>query len=106
VPATVVRAGAAEFLDGLTPAEGAVTVVWHSSMQAYLPEDEAARVVRRVEAAGAAASDDAPVAYLTFEGRDGARLDAVQVVSLRTWPDGERTILGEGPAHGLPITWF
>ncbi|WUH96384.1 DUF2332 domain-containing protein [Spirillospora sp. NBC_00431] len=105
VPATVVRAGAAEFLDGLAPVEGAATVVWHSSMRPYLSDDEAARAVRHVEAAGAAATGDAPVAYLTFEGR-GACLESVQAVSLRTWPDGNRTILGEGPAHGLPTTWF
>ncbi|MFI0407063.1 DUF2332 domain-containing protein [Actinomadura sp. 3N508] len=106
VPATVVRAGAAEFLDGLAPAPGAVTVVWHSTMQPYMSGDEAARVVRSVENAGAAATADAPVAYLTFEARDASRLNAVQVVTLRTWPDGDRRILGEGPAHGLPVTWF
>ncbi|TMR05478.1 DUF2332 domain-containing protein [Actinomadura soli] len=106
VPAKVVRAGAAGFLDGLAPKPGAVTVVWHSSMQPYMSGDEAARVVRHVENAGAAATVDAPVAYLTFEARDASRLHSVQVVTLRTWPDGERRILGEGPAHGLPITWF
>ncbi|MFI0484551.1 DUF2332 domain-containing protein [Actinomadura sp. 9N215] len=106
VPATVVRAGAAEFLDGLAPAPGAVTVVWHSSMQPYMSEDEAALVVRHVENAGAAATGDSPIAYLTFEARDGSRLESVQVVALRTWPDGNRRVLGEGPSHGLPITWF
>lgn len=35
-----------------------------------------------------------------------SRLDAVQVVALRLWPGGQLTILGEGPSHGLPITWF
>lgn len=39
-------------------------------------------------------------------GRDSSRLDAVQVVALRLWPGGERRILGEGPSHGLPITWL
>ncbi|NVI90708.1 DUF2332 domain-containing protein [Actinomadura sp. BRA 177] len=106
VPATVVRAGAADFLDGLAPRQGVTTVVWHSTMRPYLSDDEAARVDRHIENAGAAATEDAPVAHLTFEGRDAARLDAVQVVALRLWPGGERTILGEGRSHGLPTTWF
>lgn len=106
VPATVVRAGAAEFLDGLAPQPGTATVVWHSTMRAYLSEDEAARVDRHIANAGAAATEDAPVAHLSFEGRDASRLNAVQVVALRLWPGGQRTILGEGPSHGLPVTWF
>ncbi|CNF34558.1 Uncharacterized protein conserved in bacteria (DUF2332) [Mycobacterium tuberculosis] len=105
VPATVVRAGAADFLDGLAPRDGAATVVWHSTMRAYLSEDEAARVDRHIGDAGAAATKEAPVAHLSFEGRDAARLDAVQVVALRLWPGGERAILGEGPSHGLPTSW-
>ncbi|WP_021595594.1 MULTISPECIES: DUF2332 domain-containing protein [Actinomadura] len=106
VPAAVVRAGAAEFLDGLTPVRGVVTVVWHSTMRAYLSGEEGARVDRHIEDAGAAATAAAPLAHLSFEGRDSSRLDAVQVVALRLWPGGERRILGEGPSHGLPITWF
>ncbi|WP_433478429.1 DUF2332 domain-containing protein [Spirillospora sp. CA-142024] len=106
VPATVVRAGAADFLDGLAPERGVVTVVWHSTMRAYLSGEEGARVDRHIEAAGAAATAGAPVAHLSFEGRDASRLDAAQVVALRIWPGGERRILGEGPSHGLPTTWL
>ena len=106
VPATVVQAGAAEFLDGLAPRPGVATVVWHSTMWAYLSGHEAARMLRHLEDAGAAATGEAPVAHLSFEGRDASRLDAVQVVTLRLWPGGERVVLGEGPSHGLPVTWF
>ncbi len=60
VPATVVRAGAADFLDGLAPRRGVTTVVWHSTMRPYLSDDEAARVDRHIENAGAAATEDAP----------------------------------------------
>ncbi|TDC71351.1 DUF2332 domain-containing protein [Actinomadura sp. GC306] len=106
VPATVVRAGAADFLADLAPEPGVATVVWHSTMWAYLGEDEAARLRGHVERAGAAATPDAPVAHLSFEGRVPSRLDATQVVTLRLWPDGGETVLGQGPAHGLPLTWF
>lgn len=106
VPVSVVRASAADFLDGLAPRPGVATVVWHSTMRAYLSRDEAALVDEHIENAGAAATGEAPVAHLSFEGRDASRLDAVQVVALRLWPGGERRILGEGPSHGLPTTWF
>ncbi|MEU8347588.1 DUF2332 domain-containing protein [Spirillospora sp. NPDC048832] len=106
VPAEVVRAGAAEFLDGLAPEPGTATVVWHSTMRAYLPSDEAALVDRHIEAAGAAATEDAPVAHLSFEGRDASRLSVGHVVALRLWPGGEARLLGEGPSHGLPTTWY
>ncbi|MFC4051464.1 DUF2332 domain-containing protein [Actinomadura syzygii] len=105
VPATVVRAGAAEFLDGVAPREGVATVVWHSTMQAYLSPDESARVLARLEQAGAAATADAPFAHLSFEGPDASRLDAAHVLTLRLWPDGGPAILAEGPSHGLPTTW-
>ncbi|TYK47867.1 DUF2332 domain-containing protein [Actinomadura decatromicini] len=105
VPATVVRAGAAEFLDGVAPREGVATVVWHSTMQAYLSPDESARVHARLEQAGAAATADAPFAHLSFEGPDASRLDAAHVLTLRLWPDGGPVILAEGPSHGLPTTW-
>ncbi|GAA1813578.1 DUF2332 domain-containing protein [Actinomadura chokoriensis] len=105
VPAEVVRAGAAGFLEGLAPEPGAATVVWHSTMRAYLSEDEAARVDRHIEDAGAAATADAPVAHLSFEGPDASRLSTAHVVALRLWPGGERRVLGEGPSHGLPTTW-
>ncbi|MEU9872728.1 DUF2332 domain-containing protein [Actinomadura sp. NPDC048021] len=106
VPATVVKAGAADFLEGLAPEEGVATVVWHSTMRAYMSRDEAARVDRSIERAGAAATPEAPVAHLSFEGRDASRLDVLHVVTLRLWPGGEPVILGEGPSHGLPTTWF
>ncbi|TYB44640.1 DUF2332 domain-containing protein [Actinomadura chibensis] len=105
VPATVVRAGAAEFLHGVAPRDGVATVVWHSTMQAYLSADESARMQACLERAGAAATAGAPFAHLSFEGPDASRLDAAHVLTLRLWPDGGLVILAEGPAHGLPTTW-
>lgn len=106
VPATVVRAGAAEFLDGVAPRQGVATVVWNSTMQAYLSPDETARMLARLDRAGAAATGGAPFAHLSFEGPDASRLDAAHVLTLRLWPDGGRAVLAEGPSHGLPTTWL
>ncbi|QKG26617.1 DUF2332 domain-containing protein [Actinomadura verrucosospora] len=106
VPAAVVRAGAGDFLDGLAPEPGAVTVVWHSVMMQYLPDEEAARVHRHVEAAGAAASSGAPVAHLAFEPPGTAHITGTPLLTLRLWPGGERRVLGEAPPHGLPFTWY
>ncbi len=47
VPASVVRSGAADFLDGLPLVEGTTTVVWHSIMWQYLDLPERTRVEAR-----------------------------------------------------------
>ena len=99
VPARVERQGAAEFLDDLRLAAGAVTVVWHSVMWQYLGT-EAARVARRIEALGEQASPARPFAHLSLEPTDG-----VFRVTLRTWPEGGETVLGTAEPHGLPTTW-
>ncbi|MFC9973988.1 DUF2332 domain-containing protein [Spirillospora sp. NPDC127200] len=104
VPATVVRQGAGDFTDGLEPREGVVTVVWHSVMWMYLPAEERARVSASLEAAGAAATAAAPFAHLAFEVKGTGLL---YPLTLRLWPGGGRArVLGESPAHGVPVTWF
>lgn len=105
-PARLVRAGAAEFLGNLQPADGALTVLWHSVMWQYLPADEQQRVLARLDEIGSAATDAAPFAHIAFEPRRlvaGGRHRFVAAV--RYWPGGEERILGEAPAHGVPVTW-
>jgi hypothetical protein len=105
-PATLVRAGAADFLADLKPADGALTVVWHSVMWQYLREDERRRVSARLEQIGAAATDSAPFAHIAFEPR---RLTPAGrhrfVAAVRSWPGGAERLAGEAPAHGVPVDW-
>jgi len=108
VPATVVRAGAAEFVDRVEPQSGTWLVVWHSIMWQYLAADEQEAVRRRLDQLGAAATTDAPVAHVAFEPRQAESGQAF-VITVQTWPDvglgtGER-ILGHAPPHGIPVDW-
>lgn len=105
-PARLVRASAADFVAECKPAEGALTVLWHSVMWQYLPAKEQDRAAARIDEAGAAATESAPFAHIAFEPR---RLTPAGrhrfVVSVRTWPGGVERLVGEAPPHGLPVTW-
>jgi hypothetical protein len=105
-PATLVASSAADFVDTIEPADGHLTVLWHSVMWQYVGADEQQRILARLHEIGAAATPTAPFAHLSFEPR---RLEAGGVrrylVTATTWPGGDERILGEAPAHGVPVQW-
>jgi hypothetical protein len=106
VPATVVAAGAGDFMDGVELREGTTTVVWHSVMWQYLDASEQARVAARLDELGAQASDLAGFAHLALEPRRRSPGAAHEfLVVLRTWPGGTEQLLGRAEPHGLPTTW-
>ncbi len=106
VQATVVAAGAADFLDGIELREGTTTVVWHSVMWQYLGPAERARVTARLDELGTHASDRAGFAHLALEPRRRAEEAGHEfLVVLRTWPGGVEQVLGRAEPHGLPTTW-
>lgn len=107
VPAKVRREDAASFVGGLEPADGTVTVVWHSIMWQYLSPERQAEVSAAIDALGAAATDEKPVAQLSFEPVDvnSDDNDFTCQVTLRTWPSGERRSLGRAAPHGVPVVW-
>lgn len=92
------KADAADWLEArLTarPAEG-LTVVYHSVFLQYPPAEARARIVRRIEDAGAASSTSRPLAWLCLEPRnlfDDPTLANVNpnlmVTRLKTWPGGD-----------------
>ncbi|MGB5936030.1 MAG: DUF2332 domain-containing protein, partial [Ornithinimicrobium sp.] len=105
-PVEVERTRAADFVDALALQPGATTVLMHSVVWQYLSAPEQARVRARLEALGAQADTDRPLAHLRAEpwrrtpeaGRDFW-------VRLRTWPGGEDRVLGLMAPHGLPVAW-
>ncbi|MEX1162946.1 MAG: DUF2332 domain-containing protein [Nitriliruptor sp.] len=103
VPATVDAASAAAWTrEHVTPAAGRVTVVYHSIVEEYLEADERAAFHRAVEAAGAAATEEAPIAWLRMEPSSELRHHAV---SLRLWPHApELRHLATTGAHGDDVT--
>lgn len=103
-PAQVDRADAVDWLDprlqSATP--GQAHVVYHTIAWQYLP-DAAKRAGRaHIEAAGARATEEAPLFLVTMEddgGRPGAALH------LESWPGGSRTQLARVDFHGRWIEW-
>jgi hypothetical protein len=103
-PPGVERATAGEWLPDLlaSPGSGVCTVVYHSSVWAYLPETERQTIREALELRGADSTPARPLAWLRAENSaDGTRIE----LRLRTWPGGGETLLGEGHAHGRTVSW-
>jgi hypothetical protein len=99
-PPTVERAGAAAWLEEqlAEPRPGVATVVFHSIVMQYLSPVERRQVEARIRAAGARATDRAPLAWLRMEpAGDLAEL------RLSSWPGGEERRLGVCGYHGSPL---
>lgn len=106
VPAQLVRQSAGAAVAGLTLAEGALTVLWHSITWQYLSRDERGTVRARVNELGERAHSTAPFAHLTMEpARDGPGAPLKFLVRARRWPGGDIVILGECHPHGPPVNW-
>lgn len=105
-PVQVVRRDAVSMVASLALVEGATTVLWHSVMWQYLPLTDRDAVSAGIEDVGAAASNTAPFAHLFMEPTRRTPDAAHELlVVLRTWPGGERRVLGHCAPHGLPTTW-
>jgi hypothetical protein len=106
VPAQLVRQTAADAVAGLTLADGALTVLWHSITWQYLSERERTAVRDGVDAVGTRADTRSPFAHLSMEpARDGPGSPLMFGVAARCWPGGDLTILGECHPHGPPVNW-
>ncbi|NBE06603.1 DUF2332 domain-containing protein [Paragemmobacter ruber] len=84
------------------PLPGRVHVVFHTIAWQYFPPATQARCTAALEAAGARATEAAPLAHLALEAdgqADGAAL------TLRMWPGGELAALGRVCFHGRWVRW-
>ncbi|WP_426571634.1 DUF2332 domain-containing protein [Aquihabitans sp. McL0605] len=101
-PPVVDRADAPDWLEQqlAAPAPGRCTVVTHSIMFQYLSAPARERMLNVIEAAGRAASSEAPVGWLRLEpGGDQAEL------RLTRWPGGSTEVLATSSYHGPPVVW-
>jgi hypothetical protein len=106
VPARLVRQTAADAVAGLTLADGALNVLWHSITWQYLSDEERAATRDGIEALGEQADARSPFAHLTLEpARDGPGTPIKFLVRARSWPGAELEILGECHPHGPPVNW-
>ncbi len=105
-PVPVERLDAVSAVDRLDLRPGHLTVLWHSVMWQYLTREDQGRVVDGLARLGATATPDAPLVELSLEPerpRPGARHEFL--VAARSWPGGERVVLGTSVGHGVPTRW-
>jgi hypothetical protein len=102
-PAPVDRADAGQWLASqlAAPADGVVTVVFHSLVLLYLGVMPSRGVRRIIQSAGARAGPSAPLAWLRMEsGRADVEVD------LTIWPSGARRVIARTDLMGRRIHWL
>jgi hypothetical protein len=101
---SVVRSTAGDFVDETLsePAEGRVTVIYHSIMWMYVPQEERERIESALRAAGEAAGPEAPLAWLRMEFVDEREAG----LFLDYWPGGESQHLARCHYHGTSVEWL
>jgi hypothetical protein len=105
----VERADAAEWLaQRLAQREpGVATLIYHSVFLQYPPRETQKALRTMIEAAGARASADAPLAWLRLEPEAllGGPRDSVRfLVDLTTWPGGDHRVLAVTDGHARAVT--
>ncbi len=103
----LVRANAADFVEAeLAKRQASATtrVLMHSIVWQYVPQDQQARVTAAMEAAGAKATPERPLAWVKVEADRTVHRHALTV---RHWPGGgEAAQLAWSHPHGADIQWI
>lgn len=85
--------------------QGHLHLIQHSVAWQYFPKEVQARGTALIEAAGARATNDRPLAWLAMES-DGDTTGGVgAAVTLRLWPGDVTLMLGRADFHGRWIDW-
>lgn len=101
-PPAIERSPAGEWVERhVVPERGAATVLFHSVVWWYVPEAERDRITAAMNAAGARATHEAPLAWLRMEG---ARVEEAEL-RLRLWPRGDDALLAAVHWHGAWVRW-
>ena len=102
-----VRVDAADALDWTarklaTRPDGQAMVIYHSIVLQYFDASSRRDFAGMIEAAGAEATAERPLAWLSFEaGSSGDQFE----LTLAYWPGGERRRLATAHSHGRWIEW-
>lgn len=103
----LVKMNAADFVERelAEPQQAGVTrLLMHSIVWQYVPKDQQERVTAAMEAAGAAATRERPLAWIAVEADRTVHRHALKV---RYWPGGEEeTQLTWSHPHGADIEWL
>jgi hypothetical protein len=85
------------------PQAGVTRLIAHSVVWQYIPAEERARIAAAIEAAGADATPDAPLAWVMLEANRNTHRHELTV---RWWPGGGRTVkLAAAHPHGTWVEW-
>jgi hypothetical protein len=105
-PATVEQADLAAWVARqlAEPRTGVTTVVYHTIVWSYLPDEVRAAAEETIARAGDRATRDAPLGLLAFEGAadDASRAE----LRLTTWPGGEERLLATSSFHPKTVEWL
>ncbi|PKP76068.1 MAG: DUF2332 domain-containing protein [Alphaproteobacteria bacterium HGW-Alphaproteobacteria-3] len=102
----VERADAADWVEREFAApggKGRARVLMHTIMWQYMPRETQARIEAAMERAGAAATKDTPLAWISVEADRKDTMSAS--VRLRMWPHGTDEELGRADFHGRWVRW-
>ena len=89
------------------PTPGLCRVVMHTIALQYFTPEGRGRVVAHLDREGAAATAEAPLAWLSYEAAEAPDADGRRwaELSLTVWPGGQRRVLARGHPHGFAIQW-
>ena len=87
----------------VAPKAGAATVLYHSVFWQYMPHESQAALANLIAETGAAATPEAPFAWLRMEPPGAV---PVMDIRLTLWPGGTERLLGHAGAHGADVQWF
>lgn len=103
----LVKATAADFVEvqlAQPQAPGTTRMLMHSIVWQYVPADQQARVAAAMEAAGAQATSDCPLAWVMVEADRSVHR---QKLTVRYWPGGaEEVQLAWSHPHGADVEWL
>lgn len=86
------------------PRAGTTTVVYHSVFWQYMPAESQAALRAALQVHAAAATPEAPFAWLRMEPPPGNL--ALMDVRLTQWPGGQERVLAEVHPHGAAVKWL
>jgi hypothetical protein len=105
-PAVVERANLASWIAGrlAEPRPGVASVVIHTLVWPYLPDDVRESAEAAIAGAGERATPEAPLALVAFEGTDAN--PALIQTTLTLWPGGRTELLAESAHHPTTVRWL
>ena len=108
LPPPIDRGDAAAWVEHhVAPQPGSVGVVFHSVAFQYFPPATQARIAVHLAAAGAAATAEAPIAWLRYEMEDPGK-PHFPTLRLTLWRGGapEERLLARAHPHGTFVEWL